>query len=103
MQPQEVSTNEAHVALPLRPHTIFGTCEAIGEDFGFNPTLLRVPLAALVLWSPLAAVGVYFGLSLIVLASRLIFPQPKALSASADGDVRADNDEASREQMAIAA
>ena len=34
------------VALPLRSHTILGVCEAIGEDFGFNPVFLRIPLAA---------------------------------------------------------
>ena len=28
---------ESQPALPLRAHTIFGVCEAIGEDFGFNP------------------------------------------------------------------
>ena len=41
-----MQSQENQVALPLRPHTIFGVCEAIGEDFGFNPTFLRVPLAA---------------------------------------------------------
>ena len=63
--------------LPLRSHTILGVCEAIGEDFGFNPNYLRIPLAASVLYSPMwAAVG-YFALGLVVLASRLIFPTPK--------------------------
>ena len=44
-----MSAQENQVALPLRSHTILGVCEAIGEDFGFNPTFLRVPLAAMVL------------------------------------------------------
>ena len=68
-------TNE--VALPLRSHTILGVCEAIGEDFGFNPTFLRIPLAMMVLWNLGWAIGVYFGLGAIVLASRLLFPKPK--------------------------
>ena len=63
-------------ALPLRSHTILGVCEAIGEDFGFNPVLLRVPLAASVLWSPLMAISAYFALGAIVLLSRFLFPKP---------------------------
>ena len=55
------------VALPLRSHTILGICEAIGEDFGFNPVLLRVPLAAMVIWSPMIAIGSYLGLGIAVL------------------------------------
>jgi phage shock protein PspC (stress-responsive transcriptional regulator) len=54
-----------------------GVCEAIGEDFGFNPVLLRVPFAASVLWSPVWAIGAYFALGVVVLASRLLFPKPQ--------------------------
>ena len=68
-------------ALPLRAHTILGVCEAIGEDFGFNPTFLRVPFAAIVLFSPLAAIGAYLALGLVVLGSRLLFPNPKVSEA----------------------
>jgi phage shock protein PspC (stress-responsive transcriptional regulator) len=71
------------VALPLRSHTIFGVCEAIGEDFGFNPVLLRVPLAASVLWSPMWAIVAYLALGVVVLASRLLFPKPNAVSSDA--------------------
>lgn len=72
-----MNAQEDKVALPLRAHTIFGVCEAIGEDFGFNPTFLRVPFAASVLISPTWAIGSYFALGLVVLASRLLFPKPK--------------------------
>jgi phage shock protein C len=65
------------IALPLRGHTILGVCEAIGEDFGFNPTYLRVPLAAGVLISIKYAILAYFVLGAVVLASRLLFPAPK--------------------------
>ena len=64
-------------ALPLRDHTILGVCEAIGEDFGFNPTFLRVPLAACVLVSIKYAIAGYLVLGVIVLVSRLMFPKPK--------------------------
>ena len=73
-----MQAQENQVALPLRSHTILGVCEAIGEDFGFNPMFLRVPLAASVIWNPLIAFGTYFVLGLVVLASRLIFPKPKS-------------------------
>ena len=58
-----------------RPDTMFGVCQAIGEDFGFNPVFLRVPFAAMVLWSPMIAIGAYFALGAVVLGSRLLFPQ----------------------------
>jgi phage shock protein C len=69
------------VALPLRSHTILGICEAVGEDFGFNPVLLRIPFAASVVYSPMLAIGAYLGLGLVVLASRLLFPKAKATEA----------------------
>ncbi len=76
-------------ALPLRNHNILGVCEAIGEDFGFNPVLLRVPFAASVLWSPVIAIGAYFALGVVVLLSRVLFPQPKteAPVAAEDGEI----------------
>jgi phage shock protein PspC (stress-responsive transcriptional regulator) len=73
-----MNAQENQVALPLRPHTILGVCEAIGEDFGFNPIFLRVPFAATVLVSPLWSIVAYFALGAVVLASRLLFPKPKA-------------------------
>jgi len=73
-----MNAQENQVALPLRSHTILGVCEAIGEDFGFNPVFLRVPLAAIVLWNPMSAIGAYFALGAVVLASRLLFPKAKS-------------------------
>ena len=74
-----MSAQEKQVALPLRSHTILGVCEAIGEDFGFNPVYLRVPFAASVLVSPFWAIATYFALGAVVLLSRLVFPSPKHL------------------------
>ena len=75
-----METQVNQVALPLRSHTILGVCEAIGEDFGFNPVFLRIPLAAMVIWSPTVAFGLYFALGAAVLVSRLLAPkvQPEA-------------------------
>jgi len=72
-----MEAQENQVALPLRSHTILGVCEAVGEDFGFNPVLLRVPFAAMVLYSAVWAIGGYFALGAVVLASRLLFPKAK--------------------------
>jgi phage shock protein PspC (stress-responsive transcriptional regulator) len=72
-----MESQETQVALPLRSHTILGVCEAIGEDFRFNPVYLRVPFAASVLLSPVWAIGAYLALGLVVLASRLLFPKAK--------------------------
>lgn len=100
MQAQEVQSAESYVALPLRAHTILGVCEGLGEDFGFNPVFLRIPLATAVIWSPTIAFGAYFALGAIVLASRLLFPRAKAVASAAPA-ARSDNDQA--ERMPIAA
>ena len=77
-----MEAQEKQVALPLRSHTILGVCEAIGEDFGFNPTLLRIPFAASVLYSPLWAVVAYLAVGVVVLGSRLLFPKAKAVASA---------------------
>jgi phage shock protein C len=81
-----MSSTEQNVALPLRSHTIFGVCEAIGEDFGFNPLFLRVPLAAIVVVSIKWALISYLALGLVVLGSRLIFPEARVVEGTA-GDI----------------
>jgi phage shock protein PspC (stress-responsive transcriptional regulator) len=88
-----MQAQENQVALPLRAHTIFGVCEAIGEDFGFNPTFLRVPLAASVVISPMWAIAAYFGLGLIVLASRMIFPTAKTANSAPTSQAPAANEQ----------
>ena len=42
--------------LPLRGDTMLGACEALGQDFGFNPNWLRIVLGSLVLWNAQYAV-----------------------------------------------
>ncbi len=60
--------------LLLRNDTVLGVCEAIGQDFGFNPTRLRVAFAALFYLSPIAVVVGYLALGVVVAASRWIAP-----------------------------
>ena len=64
--------------LPLRHDTILGVCEAIGQDFGFNPTWLRLAFIAPIFFAPYAAVGAYLGLGVIVAATRLLFKDKPA-------------------------
>ena len=85
--------HENQVALPLRSHTILGVCEAIGEDFGFNPVFLRIPFAASVIYSPLIAIGLYFALGAVILGSRLLFPRKAASSEIADAEPAAANEQ----------
>lgn len=61
-----------------RRDTFFGICEAVGQDFGFNPLWLRLALIAPLFFFPVQTFAAYFGLGLIVLASRLLFPAPAA-------------------------
>ena len=89
MHAQDSSVEQGYTPLPLRAHTILGVCEALGEDFGFNPIFLRIPLAACVIWSPAIAFGTYFGLGAIVLLSRLLFPKPKTSDPATPAAIKA--------------
>lgn len=88
--------DDAATNLILRNDTILGVCQAIGDDFGFSPLLLRVPFAVCLLLNPYLVVATYFGLGALVLGSRLLFPSrrraaepavepaPEAASAAED-------------------
>ena len=78
----------------LRNDTILGTCQAIGDDFGFNANWLRVPLAASLLASPTGGIAFYLALSVLVLASRLIFRSKSVAAADASAPAPATHIEA---------
>ena len=61
-----------------RRDTFFGICEAVGQDFGFNPLWLRLAFVAPLFFFPVQTFAGYFALGLVVLASRLIFPAKTA-------------------------
>lgn len=61
-----------------RRDTFFGICEAVGQDFGFNPLWLRLAFVAPLFFFPVQTFMGYFGLGVVVLASRLIFPRKTA-------------------------
>ena len=86
--------------LPLRNDTILGVCEAIGEDFGFNPLWLRLAFIAPLFLQPMLTIGMYLALGAVVAASRYAFPRHVAAApaeAPVAETVRAD------EELAIAA
>ena len=61
-----------------RRDTFFGICEAVGQDFGFNPLWLRLAFIAPLFFMPVQTFAAYFALGAIVLLSRLLFPRKAA-------------------------
>lgn len=76
-QPKELNvTNQT--LLPLRNDTILGVCEALGQDFGFNPTWLRLAFIAPIFFAPVWTIAAYLGLGVIVAATRFFAPNKSA-------------------------
>lgn len=67
-----------------RNDTILGVCEAIGQDFGFHPNWLRVALASLVYFAPVAVIGGYLALGVVVAITRWVAPDQAAPQPSAE-------------------
>lgn len=86
-----------------RDDTFLGVCQAIGDDFGFNPIFLRLAFALPLLYAPVATLAAYFGLGLVVLASRLLSPNPKARKAEAEAPAPAAQNDSLAEVLAAAA
>ncbi len=61
-------------SLLARSDTMFGICQALGEDLGISPNWFRVAVAALVIFNIQAAIAIYAGMGLLVLVSRLLYP-----------------------------
>jgi phage shock protein PspC (stress-responsive transcriptional regulator) len=85
--------------LPLRNDTILGVCEAIGQEFGFNPLWLRLAFIPPLFFSITMTVAVYLGLGLIVAATRWLAADkvadaPKLVSSHEIAKVDAEADEA---------
>jgi phage shock protein C len=65
-----------------RDHTLFGVCEALGEDLGFSPILLRIAFALGLFFSPIGAIALYAGLGLLVAFTRFAAPNPRQAPAA---------------------
>ena len=57
-----------------RDDTFLGVCEALGEDFRFDPLWVRLTLALLLFLSPVAVIVGYLGAGVMVLISRWAYP-----------------------------
>ena len=79
--PQEAVQQDEPQNLFFRNDTIFGICEAIGQDFGVNSNYLRVVLCSLLYFNPVAVIGGYFALGAAVALSRWLYPAPSASGA----------------------
>lgn len=89
----------------LRNDTIFGICEGIGQDFGFNANYLRVALCSLLYFNPIAVIGGYFALGAAVALSRWLYPVPRTaqalqLAAQSEAPAVADNEDGDSEALA---
>src|SRR3954452_6468466 len=60
-----------------RNDTLLGVCQSLGDDLGFNPIFLRVLFGASLIWNPLAVIGVYLALAVVIAASNWMFPNPR--------------------------
>jgi len=95
-----------------RDDTFFGVCQALGEDFGFNPTYLRVALCIPLLYAPVTVIAAYAIAGVVVALSRVLFPNPRIpvdandtvwLHQPAAEPAPRRNDEVEEEMMAVAA
>jgi phage shock protein C len=69
------SANEQIGEIKSSPDSLFGVCQSVGEDFGFNPFLLRLCFLGLGFFSIPVSIGAYALLGVGVAASRWLFPK----------------------------
>ena len=96
--------------LLTRDDTLLGICEGLGEDLRINSNLIRLGFAGALFFSPMAAIGTYLALGLLVALTRLLVPSPTpetvAASVTTDAPVvpakpnLADNDAEAGELLA---
>ena len=91
-----------HSAAPARDN-LLGICHAIGEDFGFNPIFLRIPLAVALIADARWTLIAYAAMGLAVLASRLLVRAPKAVATIMPSADPVPQETAPVEALALAA
>ena len=99
---QDVQTN-----LIARDDTFFGVCQGLGEDLGIHPNLIRLALAVLLFWNPVAVLAGYAAAGLLVALTRWLVPNPR-LAAPAQPETegtpeRAEAKEPEQQQLPLAA
>jgi phage shock protein C len=101
---QDVQTaNEQTAEVKSAPDSLFGVCQSVGEDLGFNPFLLRLGFLGLGFFSIPASIAAYAMLGVGVAASRWLFPKPKAADAVSSADLMTESADATREPELLAA
>jgi phage shock protein PspC (stress-responsive transcriptional regulator) len=81
-----------------RSDTLLGVCQALGEDFGFNPIWLRLAFALPLMFFPVAVFSAYLGLFAVVVLSRLLVRAPRRKVASEAVDAQETAMTGNREQ-----
>jgi phage shock protein C len=66
-----------------RDDTFFGVCEALGEDLHIPPNLLRIAMAPLLIWNPVATFIGYLAVGCVIALIRLVFPNRRKVAAAA--------------------
>jgi len=89
--------------LLTRDDTVLGVCEALGQDFGFNPLFLRVPLAVALIWNPVIVVAGYVAAALFIGLIRMAMPDPVRPEAPAAAPAAAEPAVAEYEPQPLAA
>jgi phage shock protein PspC (stress-responsive transcriptional regulator) len=70
-----------------RSDTLLGVCQAIGDDFGFNPIWLRLAFALPLMFFPVGVFSAYLGLGVIVMISRLLVRGPRRSKAAPEAEI----------------
>ena len=73
----------------MRDDTFFGVCEGLGEDLRIPSNLLRVGFAVAFFFNPAMVVAAYLATGVLVLAVRLLAPDPRRRAAKAAAKARA--------------
>jgi len=101
-----MSAYQTQTEAPAAKDNLLGICHAIGEDFGFNPIFVRIPLAVGIIFSAKWTLIAYAAMGVIVLASRLLIRKPKPARSTRPALVEAapaHPEARAAEDMAIAA
>lgn len=101
-----MSAYQTQTEAPAAKDNLLGICHAIGEDFGFNPIFIRIPLAVGIIFSAKWTLIAYAAMGVMVLASRLLIRKPKAPKIAAPVVIEAvpvARTSSSSDEMAIAA
>jgi phage shock protein C len=79
----QTANHEANEFPSNEPDKLFGVCQAIGEDFGFNPFFLRLAMLGGMFFSLPGMVVAYGALGVTVALSRWLFPRARTETSEA--------------------